>query len=87
MTSVTTSLTVKAYAGFLVVKPHQILKFIAWSELRATDISPMPGSGKASWRLTPSAIAEFESKRQAKPKVKPIRQRRQNADSEVTKYY
>ena len=85
--STTTSLTVKAYAAFLGVKPHQILKFIARGELRATDISSMPGSGRASWRLTPSAIAEFESKRQAKPKLKPIRHRRRNADSEITKYY
>ena len=88
MTALTSSATtVKAYAQFLGVKPHQVLKFIDRGELDATDVSSNPGSGRPTWRLTPTAIADFESKRQSKPKAKPIRRRRRKADPEFVEYY
>jgi hypothetical protein len=70
-----TALTPPQLARLWGCKPDTIRALIDSSQLRAVNIAKKPG-GRPRWRITPSAICEFENARAAKPKVLPARRRR-----------
>lgn len=64
-------ITPPMYAKLLGVNPDKILAWIACGELRAVNVADRVG-GRARWRISAEAIANFERRRAA---VKPAKTR------------
>lgn len=67
-------LTPPEVASLLRVRVSKVLAWIRAGELRAVDVSTIPGCGRARWRISETALQEWENRRAAKPP--PMIQRR-----------
>ncbi len=71
-----TYLTPPEVAALLRVRVSKVLAWIRTGELRAVDVSTIPGSGRARWRISDTALQEWENRRAAKPPPTSQRRRR-----------
>lgn len=67
------------------VNEHTVLAWIRSGELRAVNVGVSPGKKKPRWRITESALAEFELSRTASPP--PTRTRRRKQPNEPILFY
>jgi hypothetical protein len=72
-------LTVTEIAARKQVKPHVVLALIRSGELPATNWAA-PGSKRPRWRIAPSDLAAFETRRAAVPAQQPAPKRKRQVD-------
>jgi hypothetical protein len=81
----TTMLTVKDLVGHFNVSPHTVLGWIASGQLPAVNVGVSPGKRKPRWRVTSTAVAEFEATRMTMKA--PPRAKRKTKDPEIVEFY
>ncbi len=67
------------------VSEHTVLEWIRSGELRAINVGVSPGKKKPRWRISESALAEFELARTASPP--PTRTRRRKQPTDTIEFY
>jgi hypothetical protein len=68
------------------VKPEKVIGFIRRGELRAFDVSTIPGVGRPRFRISIDAVIEFENRRGVQPAPAP-RRRRNKQRNGVVQYF
>lgn len=67
------------------VTEHTVLGWIRSGELRAVNVGRQPGARKPRWRISETALAEFELARTPTPSQPRAARRKRSAD--VVKFY
>ena len=78
------ALSVKQVATMLGIRTHGVLSLIHSSQLRAVDVSLVPG-GRRHWRVMPDDLDAFISRRTHAPATP--RRRRRKRTSFVKQYF
>jgi hypothetical protein len=78
--------SVSDVAERFAVSPHAVLSWIASGELRAINVSRKGKSKRPTWRISATAIAEFELSRSAEV-VHPKQSKPRSRKTEVIQFY
>jgi excisionase family DNA binding protein len=78
--------TVAELAEHLRVNEHAILAWIRSGEIRAMNVGRSPGGKKPRWRVTLSALEDFELRRTPTP-TPPKAKARRRRDASVIEFF
>jgi transposase len=69
------------------VTEHTVLGWIKAGELKAVNVGRQPGKLKPRWRVSQSALEQFELQRTATPAMPTPRKQRKRREPEVIQFY